>query len=301
MNYSNFKVCVRSFTFNQSAYITDTMNGFVLQQTTYPFVCCIVDDASTDGEQEVIRKYFNENFNLEDKDTYYEQQTDYATILYAQHKTNHNCYFAILFLKENHYSKGQSSKKLEYLAPFRQGCTYEALCEGDDYWIHPKKLQMQTDFLDEHTDYVLTHTAYMQTNYKCYGLFYDSDKYLENSISIGNSVATLTALFRYDTYDSLDKLWRGKGWLMGDYPLWIELASKGKVKFLPEITAMYRILPSSASHHPSLRKALRFNRNILEIRQFYNKQLGLNLHLNKSSYYREIVIIFYKTLVRLFK
>ena len=54
MNYPNFKVCVRCFTFNQANYIEDAMNGFTMQQTDFPFVCCIVDDASTDEEQRVI-------------------------------------------------------------------------------------------------------------------------------------------------------------------------------------------------------------------------------------------------------
>ena len=54
MNYPKFKVCVRCFTFNQADYIEDAMNGFTMQQTDFPFVCCIVDDASTDEEQKVI-------------------------------------------------------------------------------------------------------------------------------------------------------------------------------------------------------------------------------------------------------
>lgn len=51
---TKFKVSVRCFTYNQADYITDTMDGFTMQQTNFPFVCCIVDDASTDGEQNVI-------------------------------------------------------------------------------------------------------------------------------------------------------------------------------------------------------------------------------------------------------
>lgn len=209
MNYPNFKVCVKSFTFNQAAYITDTMNGFVMQQTTYPFVCCIVDDASTDGEQEVIRKYFNENFNLEDKDTYYEQQTDYATILYAQHKTNHNCYFAILFLKENHYS--QHKDKLQYLSTWRDNCEYEALCEGDDYWIHPQKLQMQTDVLEHNPNVWLVHTAFCPVNANKEPLtVLKHQRYIEYSKSGDvfahllwrNYILTLTVCYRREMTDS---------------------------------------------------------------------------------------------------
>lgn len=245
MNYPKFKVCVRSFTYNQSAYITDTMNGFVIQQTTYPFVCCIVDDASTDGEQKVIRKYFNENFNLEDKDTYYEQQTDYATILYAQHRTNLNCYFAIFFLKENLYSKGQSAKKFEYLAPFRQGCTYEALCEGDDYWIHPQKLQMQTDFLDNNKDYSMCSGGLKQLykndiikeflfkNKGQKGFTYTLDNYNNYAYSW-----TLTICYRKSCYP---EKYSQKYKYPRDVVLIYELLKRGKGYFISEIFAVYRI------------------------------------------------------------
>ena len=43
-----YKVCVWCNTYNQASYIKDTMNGFCMQQTSFPFVCLIMDDASTD-------------------------------------------------------------------------------------------------------------------------------------------------------------------------------------------------------------------------------------------------------------
>ena len=60
MEYPKFKVTVSCMTYNQSKYITDAMNGFTMQQTDFPFVCTIVDDASTDGEQQVIKQYVEE-------------------------------------------------------------------------------------------------------------------------------------------------------------------------------------------------------------------------------------------------
>ena len=102
MEYPKFKVTVSCMTYNQSKYITDTMNGFTMQQTDFPFVCTIVDDASTDGEQEVISKYLEENFDFSDDSVAYHKETDYAHITYAQHKTNKYCFFAVLYLKENH-------------------------------------------------------------------------------------------------------------------------------------------------------------------------------------------------------
>ena len=97
----DYKVLVRCFTFNQSKYIKDALNGFVMQETDFPFVCAIVDDCSTDGEQDVIKSYLDTEFNMESAELY---ETDYANIIVAVHKTNINCSFAVFLLKYNHYS-----------------------------------------------------------------------------------------------------------------------------------------------------------------------------------------------------
>lgn len=51
----HYKVCARSITYNQSAYIEDCLNGVAMQQTNFPFVHHVIDDCSTDGEQNVIK------------------------------------------------------------------------------------------------------------------------------------------------------------------------------------------------------------------------------------------------------
>ena len=63
MEYPKFKVCCRCFTFNQAKYITDAMNGFTMQQTSFPFVCTIVDDASTDSTYEIIKEKFEKELS----------------------------------------------------------------------------------------------------------------------------------------------------------------------------------------------------------------------------------------------
>jgi glycosyltransferase involved in cell wall biosynthesis len=123
-----------------------------MQQTDFPFVCAIVDDASTDGEQIVLRGYLNANFDLQDKSVSYEKDTEYGHVTFARHKTNENCFFAVTYLKENHYS--QKKPKVQYLTEWMDA-KYIALCEGDDYWTDPQKLQKQVSFLEEHLDYSL--------------------------------------------------------------------------------------------------------------------------------------------------
>ena len=124
-----YLVCVRCYTYNQSRYITDALNGFVMQQTSFPFVCTIVDDASNDGEQETIKQFVEDNFDVHDISVAYEKDTDYGHIMFAQNKTNKNCFFAVIYLKENHYS--QRKGKARYLIEWNNA-KYMALCEGDD-------------------------------------------------------------------------------------------------------------------------------------------------------------------------
>ena len=97
---TSFLVCVKRMTFNHHAYIEDAMNGFVMQETDFPFVCVIIDDASTDGEPEVIN----------------DETDDYVRTL-GRHKTNENCYFLVIYLKYNHYSIKKS--KMPYYAEYQ--------------------------------------------------------------------------------------------------------------------------------------------------------------------------------------
>ena len=147
-----FLVRVSCMTYNHAPYIEDAMNGFTMQQTDFPFVCTIVDDASTDGEPEVIRKYLQEHFDLDDKVIVRNEETDDFVMTFARHKDNHNCYFAVYLLKYNHYSIKKN--KFPYYAEFIDQTKYAALCEGDDYWIDRQKIQRQYLFLDNEPKYV---------------------------------------------------------------------------------------------------------------------------------------------------
>ena len=106
-----FKVFVKCMTFNQVSFIKDAMDGFCMQQTNFPFVCCIVDDASTDGEQEVIKRYLEDNFKRSTDMLSYGGETEDYISLFLQHKTNKNCFFAVYLLKYNHWGK---KSKYEY-------------------------------------------------------------------------------------------------------------------------------------------------------------------------------------------
>lgn len=295
MNNQTFKVCVRSFTYNQAKYITDTMNGFVMQETNFPFVCCIVDDNSTDGEQEVIRNYFNENFNLEDKDSYYEQDTDYVHILYGQHKTNLNCYFAILFLKENHYSQHKS--KLPYLSTWRDNCKFEALCEGDDYWIDSLKLQKQVTLMESNPKCVLCYTGFdvvneykEKTNNRYRKLICYSGNVFDYLLKT-NFIQTVTVLAKTELCNKAMMLMTERK-SKYDYGLFLELSLMGEFQYINEKTAAYRICEESASHSKSLKRNIQFALDVQRVKYiYYNLQYKPKCKLEEKKEKIKLIII----------
>ena len=299
-DYPHFRVCVRCNTYNQKNYIVETMNGFTRQQTNFPFVCCIMDDASTDGEQEIIRKYVQENFDWGEGAVAYTLETDYAYIIYAQHKTNRNCYFAVIFLKENHFQVKKA--KIPYLSEWRGLCEYEALCEGDDYWIVDTKLQKQVDFLDTHPNYSFCHTAFRfyyeeKDEYKDHVLQYvpteaDNNPYL--LYRGGYRIQTLTVMYRIKLFEAIQRIdpqyTRGH-FLMGDTQKWILLLQKGYVGYLNDVTSVYRIHRGTFSRSTNYSGQLMFNlssseRKLYEVRHGYvrvpfTKYLQWRIHFLK--------------------
>ena len=241
LEHKAFLAGVRCMTFNQSQYITDALDGFVLQQTGFPYVCMIVDDASTEGEPDVIRRYLNENFDWEEADEAFDKEEDFGQILFARHKANQNCYFAVILLKENHYS--QRKNKLAYFEGWLDA-KYIALCEGDDYWTDPLKLQKQVDYLETHPGCLLTvHAADWKTGEDIYPygcMDAESKDYsVDDLIQVGGFYfATASFVFRSELDDDWPE-WRQNA-RVGDYPLQILAGLRGTVHFMSDKMCVYR-------------------------------------------------------------
>lgn len=143
------KVVVLSITYNHSQYIEETLRGFAMQQTDFPFLCCVFDDASTDGEQDILRHWIDEHCNHDEVEVYDHPLT---IILKASDKDNPNCIYAFHLMKVNTWGKPERSEIINH---WQQLGNYVAMCEGDDYWTDPLKLQKQVDFLEANPDYVV--------------------------------------------------------------------------------------------------------------------------------------------------
>lgn len=246
-SHYNYTVAIQCMTYNHSKYITDALNGFVMQKTDFPFVILIVDDASNDGEVEVISDYIKTNFNICQNSTAYTRETEYAYITYAQHNTNNNCFIVAMYLKYNHYQIGKKYDKLKYIAEWMDSSKYIALCEGDDYWIDPLKLQKQVDFLDSnqnvslcfHNTRIINETS-LQYNFK---IIHDRE-YTIKEIFDEWIVPTASIMLKQS---SITYTLNDNRIINGDINIILAAGHSGKIYGMSEYMSTYRIQANGAT------------------------------------------------------
>lgn len=232
---AGFPVCVRCMTYNQSAYITDALNGFCMQKTAFPYYVVVFDDASTDGEQKVIKTYLDENFNCSEAHGYKQWEREEAFYVFAQHLENTNCHFLVVYLKKNLYKTARKDDLINEWCKAK----YIALCEGDDYWTDPLKLQKQVDFLETHEDYSMCfHKVVVSSDEEWERHFFDhlqEGEYTARQIYEKWTVPTCSVLYRngqpFESHKSI---------VYGDIFLWLQLSERGKLYCLGFEGGVYR-------------------------------------------------------------
>ena len=236
----DYLVLCDTITYNQASYINDTMDGFCMQKTNFPFVCYIIDDASIDGEPEVIEAYLDANFQMDKADFY---ELELANVIVAQHKTNTNCTFAVYLLKRNLWK--EPDLKYSHRKPWTDRCKYIALCEGDDYWTDPLKLQKQVDLLENHPEYIMSVHACdwesQETMIPCPNGIRNSralttDEMIRHG---GLYVNTLSTVYRINAFPKDRPSWWKKA-DVGDYPLHIAGTLYGLCYYFSDTMGVYR-------------------------------------------------------------
>ncbi|MBO4874538.1 MAG: glycosyltransferase [Bacteroidales bacterium] len=239
----DFKLRVSCVTYNHSSFIGETLDGFCMQKTNFPFLCAVADDASTDGEPELIKRYLDDNFDRLEIELPTESETDEYLRIFARHKENKNCYFCVLLMKYNHFSIGKA--KLTSIADLLKPIEYVAICDGDDYWTDPQKLQKQVDFLENNLEFSMCFHNVKVWNQK-EGILVDDfitrDVPSETDIyelAKDNYIHTPSVVCRRDNRVSAALSKMGK-LRLGDYPTWVLHAQYGKIKKMDECMAVYR-------------------------------------------------------------
>ena len=235
-------VSVCMITYNHEKYISQSIDGVLMQKTDFPIELVIGEDCSTDNTRNLCMEYK-------------EKYPDKIKLLLPE-------------------------KNLGMIQNFNatiQSCAgkYIALCEGDDYWIDPYKLQKQVDFLEANPDFSFVYTDvdiyYEDIKYKQTAIIRNGITFLDNDNPIKSRgyLANLTWLFRKTVLQlfSIENNCVDAALFM-----FYEIAQQTKIHYIPEVTGIYRKHLSSASCHIDENKQLQFELKAFEIQLNYVKK-----------------------------
>ena len=210
------KVSACIITYNHENYIRECLEGAINQIIDYDYEIVISDDKSSDNTLQICLDYASKYPNL-------------IRILPSESNLG----------MIGNWIKSISNCKGEYIA----------LCEGDDYWTDPLKLQKQVDFLDANEDYVacFTNAKIINEIDNIQSVFVNGlneGKVNDSVIGIsgGALYPTCSLLFRMSNFKA--KLFLDIPELAGDDLLILSLAQQGSVFFLNYETCVYRRQPS---------------------------------------------------------
>jgi glycosyltransferase involved in cell wall biosynthesis len=241
-------------TYNHENYIADAIESFLMQKTNFNYEILIYDDASTDKTADIIREY----------------ETKYPGLIKPIYQT------------ENQYLKGV--KTINFSLQRAEG-KYVAICEGDDYWTDPYKLQKQVDYIEKHPECSMcVHAAYRvspeKTKMKSHvrpnrgNKVFTVEEVIEGS---GGLFATNSIL--YPAVFNTNRPYFYEIAPVGDYPLIIYLALQGTVYYIDEFMSAYRV---GVKDSWSSRMSLSIERRIVH----YNKIIDMLDEINRYTEYK---------------
>lgn len=260
-------VSIVMITYNHEIFIREAIDGVVMQETNFEYELILANDCSTDNSDTVIQNHINKYPNKN-------------RIKYFNHKVNKGMIPNFMFALEQAQGK------------------YIAICEGDDYWTDPKKIQKQVDFLDANPDYGLVHHEadylfqkngeIIKNHHKKNGIVI-SDGFVFEELLKNNNIYTPTVLFNKNLFERFKAINENTSneFLMGDYVMWLEFSQHSKFHYLPQSMAVYRVLENSASKSSAYEKALLFLNSYFDIRLFFiNRYAIKNINVSEIEQWR---------------
>lgn len=217
-DWSHPLLTIRCIVYNHEAYIRDCLEGFVMQETTFPFEVIVHDDASTDNSATIIREYAEK----------------YQHIIKPIIQT------------ENQYQKpGHGHMNVDINNAMAESSRYLAFCEGDDYWIDPTKIQQQVEWFEAHPDYTMVwHDSYILDYRDGSKTTFNRSKKnttigLKEIIMGGGGFCPSPSLMvRKELY--LNRPKEVTEQFVGDYPNQIYFALMGKTYYIAKPMSVYR-------------------------------------------------------------
>jgi glycosyltransferase involved in cell wall biosynthesis len=224
------KVSVMMLVYNHRDYLEDALRGVLAQRADFPYELLIGEDCSTDGSRELV--------------------LDYAAT-----------YPGVIRVIGSDSNVGAVQNHLRVLRAVRGD--YVAFCEGDDYWTRPDKLQKQSDFLDQNSDFGAVHTDFsrlMKIGSEWRALDRFAGKFRSpmpegqcfDHLLVQMFIQTCTLMVRArHVRDYLDSSLPVDRYAIGDWPLCLQTAATSRIHFMGDSTAAYRLVAGSATNRGS--------------------------------------------------
>jgi glycosyltransferase involved in cell wall biosynthesis len=268
---SDILVSINCITYNHEDYIADAIEGFLMQETDFEYEILIHDDASTDGTADIVREY----------------EKKYPDVIKPIYQT------------ENQFSKEDVSRISYTFNHTRAKGKYIAMCEGDDYWTDPKKLQKQVNYMGEHSNVSLCYHAAERVTpkrkklNKFLGLYGQGTKRLSPKEVLNNFYATASNIYRKELLDSPPE-WFFWG-PAGDFTTELVLLAKGDVYYIDDLMSNYRVnTPESLTdklYSRSNKDVINLHKKLIEILDEFNKysnykyEEAVKTAINKRYFY----------------
>jgi glycosyltransferase involved in cell wall biosynthesis len=225
-------VVIQCMVYNHASFLRECFDGFVMQQTNFQYVVLVHDDFSTDESVDIILEY----------------------------KEKYPHMFHLILEKENQYSKQNGILwRITNNAICEIGAKYVAICEGDDYWVDPFKLQKQVDILEADGTLmaVCTDTSIVDKEGRILcpkrGRVVKDDiagRYtLRDFFKYNHQYPTASIVYRNANNEEISKKYLSTvNNYLGDWTMWICLHIYGDFYYINEPMVAYRINPTSLTH-----------------------------------------------------
>lgn len=254
-------VCIT--TYQHVGFIAKCLDSILMQKTTFPFEILLGEDSSLDGTRDTCIQYAEKH---PDKIKLFLHENENK----IQVNGNHTGLFNYL---HNFYSaKGK----------------YIALCDGDDYWTDPYKLQKQVDFLESNTDYVITYGSVKKLKEEeITEVIMGAEKDLSSlELMKSSGINTLTACYRNVLKEFPLEMFNSG---IGDLFIWSLLGSYGKGKYIKEITpSIYRVHGGGIFSEQNNKMKLEMWRSTSNALFLYYKRIN---NQEVSRYFQEVTLL----------
>ena len=215
------KISVLVLTYNQEKYIRQALDSIITQELDCNFEIVIGEDASTDQTARIVNEYQNRHPNR-------------IRVLLSDRAAAE---------RDRKRGLGGKNNFIRTLKACRG--EYVAMLDGDDYWTDSHKLKKQVEFLDSHPDFVIC--------FHNVSSFYEDGSQAPENLPSNNvrEVSAIEDLLKGNFIPACSAMFRSglvtefPDWFLtlkiGDWPFYILEAQHGKIGYLNEVMAAYRV------------------------------------------------------------